>query len=122
MSRPLIYLKALPLIVLLSQSLCWATDYYPIGSNNSSVVGAGGNNSEQVNMAIAQSGLPPESRNVTATYRNGAIVLTGTVADDRDRQEIGSIAAKCGCVNIKNEITVRSTTPIPSRAKSYKKQ
>jgi hypothetical protein len=57
-------------------------------------------------MAIQQSNLPDDSRHVNVSYENNSIILRGTVASDKDRSEIGGMAEKCGCINIKNEIKV----------------
>ncbi len=93
------------LLVSIPQN-CLATDFDPITPPSSSVSGAGGNNAGDVNLAIQQSDLPEGSKHVDVSYRNDALIIRGTVQSDRDRQEIGNIAAKCGCVNIRNELKV----------------
>jgi len=101
-------ITAATLLLIAAQQNCLATDYDPITPGASSVSGAGGDNSGQVTNAIRQSKLLSEdSKQVNVAYKHGAIIISGTVASDRDREEIGTIAEKCGCVNVRNEVTVQ---------------
>jgi hypothetical protein len=102
-------ITAVTLLLIAAQQNCLATDFDPLAPPASSVSGAGGNNAGEVTMAIQQSDLPDESKHINVLYKDGAMVLSGTVGSDRDREEIGAIAEKCGCVNIRNEITVKGT-------------
>jgi osmotically-inducible protein OsmY len=100
-------LIATTLFFISTQQYCWATDFDPLTPPASSVSAAGGNNAGEVSLAIQQSNLPEGSKHVNVSYKNGAIIINGTVDSDHDRQEIGNIAAKCGCVNVRNELTIR---------------
>ncbi len=100
-------IAATMLLVGLVQQNCLATDFDPVAPSATSAVGAGGNNASDVSLAIQQSEeLSDGSKHVDVSYTDDAIVIRGTVDSDRDREEIGNIAAKCGCVNIRNEVKV----------------
>jgi len=120
MKNKLNILGATFLLIAIQQS-CLATDYDPLAPPATSVQGAGSNNSSEVNLAIQQSDLPAESKHVEVLYLNGSVVLRGIVNSDRDRQLIGGIAEKCGCVSIKNELKVAQTgTKTKAKTTSHK--
>ncbi len=103
---------AAALILISAQPNCLATDFDPLAPPASSVSGAGGNNAGQVVLGIQNSKVLSEtSKHVNVIYENGAVVITGTVASDRDRQEISGIAEKCGCANVRNEVKVAGSVP-----------
>ena len=67
---------------------------------------------------IQRADISPESKHVDIAYQNGSTIIRGTVASSRDRQIISSLARKCGCVNIKNELKVAQKSHVPTKAKT----
>ena len=114
-------LIAVTLVLISSQQNCLAVDFDPTHAATS-VQGAGGDNSVEVNRAIQQANISANSKKVEAIYQNGSIVLRGTVDSDRDRQTIDNAAEKCGCVSIKNEIVVNKNPKRNSKTKTYTPQ
>ena len=104
------------IILSITKQNCLAVDFDPTHAATS-IAGAGDDNSAQVSAAISKAKISPNSKNVEVLYQNGSIVLRGTVDNDRDRQTIGNAAEQCGCVSIKNELTVRKSVNSVSKTK-----
>ena len=95
-------------ILVNANSACFA-DSRSLAPATPSSYGEGGNTAPQITLAIQQDpSLPAEAKHINAIYKNGTIILQGTVATDRDRQKISSIAEKSGAQNISNEIVVKN--------------
>jgi len=95
--------------ILISQQNCLATDYDDNAPQaNSGSQTPGGNDIGQLGIAIQQSSkISEKSKHINIVYKDGAIIMTGKVENDNDRQEIGNLAAKCGITNVRNELTIK---------------
>jgi osmotically-inducible protein OsmY len=72
----------------------------------------------QVNDGIQSSShLSPEAKHVNVSNKDDAVVLTGTVPTNGDKQKINSIAEQSGATNVRNEIKVEKSAvkkqPVP---------
>ncbi len=105
-----IHLLSIMASLLVVGAPCLATDFDPLSPPASSITGADESIGQFV-LAVQQSkDISVDSKNINIVNKNGAVIITGSVASDRDREEIGNIAAKCGCVNVRNKLTVKTTS------------
>lgn len=73
----------------------------------------------QINSAIqASTDLSREAKQVNVATKDGAIVLTGTVPTDDDRQKINSIIEQSGAASVRNEIKVANSGKHKHKTKS----
>ncbi len=101
------------LFLMAAQQNCLATDFDPLVPPASSVSASGGDNSAALILAIRNSNeLSEVSRHVNVTCKDGAMIISGTVTSDRDRQQISAIAQQNGCTDVRNEVTVAGATSV----------